>query len=394
MADARQSLIVRVFDTYTEASRKMHADLSARWTSLRFSTALHGGFKDCVISVPMRFEDAWQALRRENLRGWHFYHLEITQDQRTVWEGRIMKVGIGWSGSQTTLQLTALGYWSSLRDQYYDAADSSNTDWTSGSGHTSDDIIKEMLADEGPDISTTVTGITATSRDLAGIVLTDRDYPQNIILSKIAPLADSDGKQYFFAVWENRTPYWTAKAVSNPVEWFVWLRNTSSGQLIQDAQHLRNNILPVKGGTEGTEANDTSSQALYPKRELKVTVPTGVSSNAENDMRDAILTERADPVQTQSFTVSGTLYSTRATQNVAGALVEMPKWWVRAGETVRIQDLVPASDATPALDSLRTFWIRSTTYTAESDTLVIQPDSPQETLGSIISRLGQVERDR
>ena len=394
MPNARQDLIVRVFDTYTEASRIMQIDLSDRWTQLEFSSSLHGGFKDCRVAVPMTIDLITLALRSER-RGWHFYHLEITEDHRTVWEGRIMKIGMSIGLDGLRLELDALGYWASLRDRYYDAADAGNTDWTAGGPHTVDDVIKEMLNDEGPDINTDQGNIDANARDVVGLDLTGRDYPQNIIVDKLGPLSDSDDKEYFFAIWENRVPYWKPKQV-NQVDWFLFLDSIASGLLEQDGTLLRNSILPVKNDVEGTATNDADSQTLYPVRELKTTVAKGVGTNPENDQRDAILADRKAPRQSQHFNITGRMFSTGGTHlgAASGAMLDRPKWWVRAGDVVRLQDLIPASAAAPAFDAIRTFWIRSVHYIAHHDLLSIQPDRPAGGLAAILPRLGQIERDR
>jgi hypothetical protein len=394
MPNARQDLIIRVFDTYTESTRVLQADLSENWTRLTFSTVQHGGFKDCQLSVPMSLDTLWLSLRSEQ-RGWHYYHLEVTEDHRTVWEGRIVKVGMSFGRAGPQLELLALGYWSSLRDQFYDAADAGNTDWTAGGPHTVNDVIKEMLNDEGPDINSDQGNIDSNARDVVGLDLTARDYPQNIIVERLGPLSDSDDKEYFFAIWEDRIPYWKPKAVTQ-VDWFVFLEAIEQGRLEQDGTELRNSVLPVKDSVEGTSAADSDSQVLYPVREVKTTVAKGVGASPENDQRDAVLADRKAPRQSQRLTISGRVLST-ATSDIGaapGAMVDRPKWWMRAGEVIRVQDLVPASVASPAFDDLRTFWIRETTYDAGRDVLTIQPDSPSRSLSAILPRLGQIERDR
>ena len=151
-----QSLRVLVWSDYNKNA--LLDDHTDNFTGLTFSTALHGGFKLCSLSVPMSLERLWLYFERENLAGRHFAHLEILEEQKIVWEGRIMAVGFDPSGANLSFNIEAAGYWSSCRDQFYDSADSGNTDWTSGS-HTVDDIIKEMLTEECPDINSDQTNI-------------------------------------------------------------------------------------------------------------------------------------------------------------------------------------------------------------------------------------------
>lgn len=385
---------LRVLIHETSAKTTLEADLTGAYTALTFTTTLHGGFSTCNLRVPMRLGEAWQYLRRQNLPGFHFHHLSVLEGARIVWEGRLIDVELSIDSNFHGVNLVAFGYYSSLRDQLYDPADAGNTDWTSGS-HVVSDIIKEMLTNECPDINTDQGGITTTTRDVAGINLTDRAYPMDNIVDKLAPLSDSDGSVYHFAVWEDRKAYWTARAVSQ-VDAFVYLQDIATLKLNQTGQFIRNNILPVVGGTEGTAAGDTEAQLLYPVRDLTLTLPTGLPSNGASDARDAALNDRKFPRQSTSFSINGTIYSSVASSSGAsgGALIEIPKWRVRAGQVIRIQDLVPASAAAPALDDVRTFFLRETTYDAVQDTLQVQPDRPAETLSRILARTITVESDK
>jgi hypothetical protein len=75
-----------------------------------------------------------------------------------------------------------------------------------------------------------------------------------------------------------------------------------------------------------------------------------------------------------------------------GRLQEVPLWRVRAGEVIRIQDLVPNSAATPALDDVRTFYIMETDYDADKNVLKIQPDRRRRSLARTLANLGNIEK--
>ena len=393
MTTAHQSL--RVLLWTSTAKTTLVADLTGRFTALEFSTALHGGFKDCHLAVPMPMQDAWLWLNRENLPGHHFHHLGILEATRTVWEGRVMDVTLVSNAGFLGIDAVALGYWSSMRDQYYDADDAGNTNWQTAGPHNAGKIIREMVTNECPDINGTL-DIDLNSRDIVGINLTDRNYPQDIIVDKLAPLSDSDGKLYFFGVWEDRKPSWKARAADR-VDWYVWLRDIRQARYVQQAVHLRNRILPVVGTAEGTGTTDAESTADYPLRELKLSLPAGLPTAAANDARDAALKERKFPAQDQAFIIDGRVYSTEVgpqTGPSAGALVERSKWWIRAGDVLRIQDLVPASVSTPKLDDLRTFFILETRYDAITDVLTVQPDRPPSRLGALLARISLLEKNK
>ena len=394
MPNPHSDLSVRIWNNYNKG--QLHADLTGRFNSLVFSTALHGGYKECRIDVPMKLSEAWLYVNRDNLPGRHFYHMEISEENRTVWEGRISDIEVRGNSSFVGIGLTAFGYWSSCRDQYYDADDSGNTDWKTGGPHNVGKIIREIVTKECPAINGTV-DIDLTSRDVVGIDLTARDYPMDIIIDKLAPLSDSDASIWYFAVWENRKPYWK-KRDGTSLYWYTHMSEIREFHLVQEGKHLRNYILPVVGTTEGTGSSDAESQKDYPVREAKISLPTGIASTAANDARDLALSERKFPRQDESFILSGHIYTPLVSYTTAsqakGAMNERPKWWVRAGQTIRIQDFLPASISAPKLDDLRTFHILETEYNALTDELTIQPDRPANRLDILLTRLGQLERDR
>ena len=126
----------------------------------------------------------------------------------------------------------------------------------------------------------------------------------------------------------------------------------------------------------------------YPIRELVVSQGEINATNAVN-ARDQALAEQKLPRQQQSFTVQGRVWCV-----LNGTLIELPKWEVRAGKVVRVQDLVPASASSPAFDDLRTFYILGTEYDAITDTLKVQPDRPAARVSSLLARRTPVEARR
>lgn len=381
-----QSLRVLLWDSYSKNS--LLDDFTDNFTGLNFSTALHGGFKQCSVIIPMPLERIWLYFERDRLPGRHFAHLEVLEENKIVWEGRIMQVGFDPSGANLALQLQAAGYWSSCRDQLYDSADAGNTNWASGS-HSVDDIIKEMLTNSCPDINSDQTNIDDPNLDVGGITLTDRDYPQNIIIDKL-PMTSDGTDQWHFAIWENRKAYFKQR-VATTLHWTTFTSELASGSSIsQSAFELRNSILPVKSGAEGTAAVDADRRATVPLREATLSIQAGVPTAAQNEERDRTLAERKRPMQSQQFHLSGRVWSTKNT----GAFIGTPLWNVRAGELIRIADLVPYSVATPELDRLRTFYINETSYDAMTNTLRLVPDRPSLDLITILIRSIQMEQQR
>lgn len=383
----RPRLQLRLYDNNL-SSPTLIEELTDHVEGLKFSTALNGGFKLCTFAIATNISNAWQYLSREGKKGYHYNRITVHEESTLVWEGRIVDIGLNVSAGKLNVQVTAHGYWGATRDQYYSDDDGSRTDWTSGSGHEIDDIIKEMLTEECPDINSDQSNIAAGSRDLVGINLSARDYPQ-VYINTLTNVSDDDGAVWFFAIWDDRKPYLFKRSVTQ-VDWYIYLEDLNNLRLQQSASQLRNAIIPVVGGTEGTTQTDTTSLALYPRRELKLTVQTGSNANTQANAAGTAVAEKALPRQQQGFQVSGRIY--RSTGDTGGRLEEMPLWRVRSGEVVRIQDLVPSSAATPALDDLRTFYIMGTEYDASKNSLTIQPDRRNRTLTSVIASIGDIER--
>jgi len=99
-----------------------------------------------------------------------------------------------------------------------------------------------------------------------------------------------------------------------------------------------------------------------------------------------LVAEKSYPRQQQAFTVTGRIFSVKQT-DTGGRLEETPLWRVRSGDVMRIQDLIPHSAATPALDDLRTFYIMGTSYDASANTLSVQPDRRPRRLSTLLRSL-------
>ena len=108
-------------------------------------------------------------------------------------------------------------------------------------------------------------------------------------------------------------------------------------------------------------------------------------SLARPDAASGHASEQSLPRQAQSFDVTGRIY--RTTGASGGRLEESQKWRVRAGDVIRIQDLVPTTASTPALDDVRTFFIMESDYNAQNDTLRLQPDRRGRSLSDMVAKL-------
>ena len=119
-----------------------------------------------------------------------------------------------------------------------------------------------------------------------------------------------------------------------------------------------------------------------------MSLKTGTNANTQGDAATTAAEERGFPRQQQSFRVTGRIYNVVA-GDAGSRLEEIPLWRVRAGDVIRIQDLVPATAASPTLDDVRTFYIMETEYEAGTNTLTVQPDRRRRSLPAIIAKIAK-----
>ena len=369
------SLEVRVYDNNL-TSPTLIEDITTSVSDLVFSTQLNGGFKDCTFKVSMPVLQAWNWLSREGKRGYHFYRVTIHDEAILVWEGRIMTVRLDMSSNAQGVSIKAMGYWSSCHDQFY----AQGTDWSSGSNHFMHEIIADILTESCPDINSDQSGLEDGDVDLAGVVV-NGNYPL-IHINALVKTSDTTHSKWFFAIWDDRKPYLFKRNVTD-IDWHVWLDTFQHLTLEQSAIEMRNKVTPLHGTTDGTAITNTASTALYPVRQAKFSLPAGTPSASQEDAASMFAAEQALPRQRQGFSISGKVY--RATSATGGRLEEVPKYLIRAGQAIRIQDLVPATVG-KELDDVRTFYIMETNYNAQTDTISIQPDRRRHNLATIVAR--------
>ena len=365
------SFRVLIYNSYSDLTL---LDDLINLTSLRYTTGLHGGFRQATVEVPMELGRAWLYLAREQFPGRHFKHMVIYEGRELRWEGRIMEAGIAWSGANQSLRLTAMGYWSSMRDQRVATVN------YSGGTNTVDSIIKTTLTAECPDISSDQSNIDTVAGNV-NMTLDVDTFTADHIVNALAPLGDSSDNTYYFAVWENRLPYYNARSVAE-IDWEVPLSSIRNGEITQSALQLRNAADAYDGSSRTASAANTDSQVLYPVRDQVVSVPSGTTSGRAEDARDRFLSERKDPQQSSRFTISGQMFRKASNRSDAGQ-----RSAVRAGHVMRIIGLT-GSAASISLDNVRTFFILETAYDALRDEVNVTPDKPPSSLSILLARQG------
>jgi len=345
----------------------LDTELTEQVEGMKFSTKLHGGFNKCSFRLKADLPEAWEWINKRIL-----YRLKVTDKTKTLWEGRIEDISL----SMGAVVVTAYGYYANLSDvPYYTAY---NT--------TADAIIKAMLtthclqidSDQSNIDAVDITIDSAASSSYADI------YPKDIV-EKILPFSDSTHGTWYFAIWEDRIPYLFKRAISS-TDWLVTLRDFKHFTLTHKASEIYNSCYAIYevGGTltRTADGDDSDSQAKYGLKRQKVITNLGeVAAASAQAYRDAWVEDHKDiwPKQT-NMVLGDKVYNSKG--------IEYSSSWVRAGEVIRIRDLVPASVDAGSVerDALRTFYIIETEYNVDQAELRFIPDTESISLQAILAR--------
>lgn len=354
------------------ASPSLIADLTTRAEKTVFSTRLPGGFHLCNFNLRCSLVEAWDWITNRQ-----FYRLLISDVTNTLWEGRINSLGIVPSRDQgTILKVGVVGYYANLGDIPYS---------TAYNAHASV-VIKAVLTANCSQISSDQTHIDATDITINSTSGNDYldIYPQ-ALFDKLLNFSDSTNGIWYFAVWDNRVPY-LFKKDGTTVKWYISLQDFVTLELTHRAETLWNSAYAVyeSGGAVArtTVTNDTNSQTKYGVTRQYVVPDLGaVAVGNAQSYRDMILANYAQVYPRSTNMVLGNYV-----KDANG--IRVPSYYVRAGDVIRITDLVPTSlnlDSN-TLDSLRNFYLVETDYDIDSHQLTIVPDTDNMKLDAILAR--------
>ncbi len=331
-----------------------------------FSTRIPGGFNECSLIYPCDRVTAFD---------WYDTHLNyritVMEADQTVWDGRVEDLEINDEG----LKITARGYWANTFDVPHNANYASST---------AQAVIKAALTASCTQISSDQSQIGDS-----GIAVTmnyvDNMYPGNII-EDLGKLGDAGGTPWVAAIWDDKVPYFTQRGTA--VTWQANLRDANGGAvpLTRSLKEIWNevSIIYQYGGNRVLSGSvvGTASQTAYGRRVKWLTGGSAVAAVAEG-IRDTYLNVHKDSPQQANIQLTGRIRgAATGNQNVA-----MPLWRVRAGDRIRLKDLVPvATTATDTMDGLRIFHILETRYDYDSDTLTITPDNPSPTIDVLLAQ--------
>ena len=364
------------------ATTTLEVELTLTHSGLRFTTQLHGGFGECSFHLAANYGQAW--LWYDAFARWK--RLQIYEaGWGVVWEGRVEDTELVLGG----VNVTALGYWSSLFDYPHMVGTAPPAPQTWNANQTAEDIIKAVLTASGDLIASDQSNID----DPALIIATAGDpyAPEDMTPAKIiidlARMGDAaTDALWWFAVWADRVPHFHAQDAS-VLDWQVRLEDFVPGglSLRKTPSEFASRVYAtyLVGGTKTwtNEASDTDIEADQRRRTYVVPALGEVDAGVATQRRDTELAARKYIHPQSRFTI-------QAVRDSNG--LSRPLWRVRAGDVLRIVDLVPASSGltTVALDRLRTFFIRRTAFDADSGTLTVEPELGAPNLARQMVSLG------
>ncbi len=360
------------------SSPSLDTDLTGRVQRLRFSTKLPGGFGMCSFQLK---DDYWRGYKF--LTGKLLYRLVVTDHNTNVnrdimlFEGRIEDITLDYGA----VSVTAYGYMTNLRDRPYRTAYNA----------TADVVMKSMLTAVCNQINADQTGIDPTDITItSGADETYLDETPLDIMNKLLGFSDSTGATWDWAIWENRKPYLTKRAPSS-INWRVSLNDFVRFRLTHRIADLWTRAYGryQSGGSLSRTSDyiDTTAETKFGDgtngfiREYAIPDLGAVSSTAAEAARKGWVEKHKTPMANLNDAVLGAyVYDTDG--------IRYPSSWVRAGQVIRVRDLVPATGdlASTAIDSLRTFFIVETEYDYErrENRLIFDTENPA--LDAVLAR--------
>jgi len=362
----KRDLEIRLYDNDL-STPTFEEQLRDKIQGAKFSTKLHGGFNTFSFTLRADLPEAWEWLTKRM-----FYRIIIADAEKTLWEGRIQDLELLAGAANAT----AYGYYSSLNDGIYHTAYNA----------VASVVIKAILTAECPQISSAQSNIDATDITIdsaADAAYADKS-PRELV-EKLLKFSDSTSGEWYFAIWEDRIPYLEKRSVSS-VDWLVRLEDLRRMNLKHRGANLWNDVYAIYdvGGVltrTAVSANATSKTKYGVTRKYAIPNLGTVAAAAAQAQRDVWLAEHKDIWPSlENFVIGDVVYDTD--------MVPYSSAWVRAGEVIRIMDLIPASAdlTTVTRDALRTFYILETTYDIDNKENRIVVDTPGEGIDAVLAR--------
>jgi len=353
-----------------EKQDEVIADLTGKFRGLKFSTSLHGGFNALEFRPLLGEPTAFLWAER-----YHLHRLVLWDSQfGLVWEGRIEDV----YPLDVGMKVRAVGFWASLFDQVYNAR-YWHTTWTAR------DIIIDVLSNACPDIATDYSGLQDPGLDIHPQTFEDNFRPGQIVQTVVSYGDTEDPpRAWYFAIWEDRKPYLFPR--KEQVDWCMSLADLASGgiRFCRSSSNLWNRVAAIYssevGAREMTDwVQDDDSIAQYGRRDYILSL-AGVTEDVAEKARDVALEIYKQPSQSATARFRGYAWDRNG--------VRKPLYLIRAGDVLRIKDLVPSEAMLDSelADSLRTFFLVETEYNDDTGELRVSPDFASPLLDILVAR--------
>jgi len=322
----------------------------------------------CQFTLSVTPAEGWE---------WHtqrpFYRLTIEDGTKKVYEGRLEDTILNLT--RGTIDLRFYGYYANLTDVAWQTT--KNQLWST--------TLTDILTDNCLQISTDQSNITATDITV-NIEATDHtvnNYPIHIFNHLIA-FGDSSDNTYDFAIWEDRIPFLTTRTVTS-LDWLVNISDFAQFKIARRLRDMWNSGYGVYGANDSQTATVTDADSIarfgLTRHHVTMTVGKGAAQAAAEAARDTFLEEHKDLYSQGDNVILGPI-----TTDSNG--IPCPSSWVRAGDVLRVRDLVPPSSALDSVtrDQERTYFILETQYDAVLHTNKLHLDRHSLTLDSILAR--------
>jgi hypothetical protein len=244
-----------------------------------------------------------------------------------------------------------------------------------------DEVVKEVqqgiAAFNATQLSSSSVLIQSPAVDLVNALYEDRVIGE--VLDYLAGLGDTQAtpRQWEWGVGANRLLYYRPQG-SAARTWYI---DVSDLDVQRSIDGLFNSVYAAYQDAHNrtirpTASADSASISRYGvTRRLAINANTGSSAQAAIQQA-AALADNKDPRPRSGVTISRVF-------DASGA--RWPLYAPVAGDTMVIRNLSPTLST--AIDRVRIFRLTRTEYHADSDTLVIEPESPLPSLSALLARV-------
>ena len=349
-----------VITTTSAQGGQLFSISSQRSAVLSFTTGAHG-YDSLQVVYQCDIEEAFRIYDRPGLP-----HVTVSAGGGTIWEGRLEDVAIVDGG----VRLGAFGYQRALSDTLYTAS------FTAAAASA---IAASLVADVAATNSTQLNTSTALISS-PGTTFTDsyEDARPADILNRLAAAGDTSGNAWEWGVYDNQTLHFRQRGSAGR----AWYVDAASLELERSLDKLYNSAYGVytAGGnvkSRTSTSTDSTSVSRY-----------GITREAAvgGDYYDTTVAGYARDAYVAQYKTATPRARVKFSKIYDASGAPWPLYYARAGDTLTIRNL-PATAST-SVDNIRTFYIVSTTYAADNDTLDVELSADVPTLDRQISQAG------